>query len=260
MMGWSNPFRRPDSEPTNREEMVQSIRYLLGEQDNKAMSVWNNLPAHERVRQAFRRTMFSNWPHLQNVQIPAQAVRKPDSEDLPFQPFTEVVQSISQSITSKRKTPPEEYGPENPEIPNHTVTGIVPSEQTFFAYLLLLGTSSCQSEVALVLAWMRALEIKPHKSTLAISLIFWAEVGTRGPLLEEWAVRNNQSEYERLKNWLIHWVGSDGMPHEGTIHRFLRVIAEARDDKIPKRIRKGKYQKVRRPRHTIPGVDDASAL
>ena len=255
MMGWSNPFRMPDSEPTTREGMIQSIRELLGKRDNNAMSVWNNLPAHERVRQAFHRVMFTNWPHLRNVQVPAQAVRKPQSEDGPFQPFTEVVQSISRSTTPKQKTPTNGYGPGNSEIPKHTVSGIAPSEQTFFAYILLLGTSSCQSEIASVLACMRALHIKPRKSTLAISLIFWAEVSTRGPLLEDWAARNDRSEYERLKNWLIDWVGSDGMPHEGTIHRFLRVIAEVRDYNVPKRIHKGKYN--HRSRNAVPRPEGA---
>ena len=260
MMGWNNPFRRLDSEPTTREGMIQSIQRLLDKRDNKAMSVWNNLPAHEKVRQAFHKTIFTNWPYLRNIQAPAQAVRKPQSEDGPFQPITEVVQSISQSITSKQKTPTDEYGPDNSEIPKHTVSGIAPSEQTFFAYLLLLGTSSCQSEIALVLAWMRALDIKPRKATLAISLIFWAEVGTRGPLLEDWAARNDRSEYEKLRNWLIDWVGSDGMPHDGTIHRFLRVIAEVRDYNIPKRVHKSKHGKTHRPMNIVPGPGGASDM
>ena len=182
MMGLSNPFRRqPQVEPSGRDEVVQMIQWILDKRGKTAMGVWKNAPAFEGVRTAFRQLVLSNWPEMKNIQSPAHAVRLPGSDDGPLAPLTEVAQSIAQSLSSRNiYSREEESPPPYTDLSNPLHTSIVPSESTFYAYILLLGTSSYQHEVPLVLAWMREhCAYTRDRRTLCIAMIFWAEVSLR---------------------------------------------------------------------------------
>lgn len=240
MMGLRNPFRKPLLEPTSREEVINMVGGMLNEGNRRVVrSMWNNIPAFDVVRQVFHTTILGNYPHLRNIRAPAHAVRKPDSNDGPFAPLTEVAQSIAQSFSSKEIQTIEPSPPRLDPLllttaPTSSYSTIIPSEGTFYEYILLLGTSSYQHEIPLVLAWMRALDIQPRSRTLAVSLIFWAEVSLRGPLFEDWASRRDRSEYGKLKMWMHDWVG-DGVPHDGIIAGHLKKVAAARDSRPPQR-------------------------
>lgn len=66
---------------------------------------------------------------------------------------------------------------------------IIPTNETFLHYILLLGITGRASEIARVLAWMRHLKIVPQRSTLAASLVLWGEVSGRAVLVERWTRR-----------------------------------------------------------------------
>ncbi|KAG6872347.1 hypothetical protein C0995_010514 [Termitomyces sp. Mi166 len=70
---------------------------------------------------------------------------------------------------------------------------IIPTNETFLHYILLLGLTGRASEIARVLAWMRHLKIVPHRSTLAVSLVFWREISGRAVLVERWTRRQKSS-------------------------------------------------------------------
>ncbi|KAG5350136.1 hypothetical protein C0989_012523 [Termitomyces sp. Mn162] len=70
---------------------------------------------------------------------------------------------------------------------------IIPTNETFLHYILLLGLTGRASEIARVLAWMRHLKIVPHRSTLAASLVLWGEVSGRAVLVERWTRRRKSS-------------------------------------------------------------------
>jgi hypothetical protein len=131
-------------------------------------------------------------------------------------------------------------------VSTSSYTSIVPSESTFCAYILLLGTSSYQHEIPLVLAWMRALHIHPRRRTLCFALIFWAEVSLRGPVFEEWAERNERSEYGRLYRWIQGWVGKRNVPEDYMIAHFLKVVAQAKEPRMP-----APNQRRRAPRRVV---------
>jgi pentatricopeptide repeat protein len=253
MMRLSNPFRKPQVEPTTREEIVQTLERLLNKRDSRvARGIWRNAPAVDGVRNAFQELIFGNWPEMRNITSPAHAVRHPDSTDTPFSPFREVAQSISQSLSSKnihthndREPPPHiTFASRTPSY-----SSIVPSESAFCAYILLLGTSSYQHEIPLVLAWMRALRVHPRRRTLCFALIFWAEVSLRGPIFEEWAEKNERSEYGRLWRWIRDWVGDRNVPRDYMIAHFVKVVAQARDSR--RRVHSSDRRSIRGPRFIV---------
>ncbi|KIM90001.1 hypothetical protein PILCRDRAFT_812796 [Piloderma croceum F 1598] len=278
LMRLSSPFRKPQVEPSNREELVQTIERTLTENDTKvARNIWKNAPAVDGVRNVFRELIFRNWPELRNVDPPANAVRRAD-DGAAMSPLREVAQSIAQSIAQSlssnsvpvqqsRESPPHRDADGAAISPfqkvAHSITqslssnsvplrkstplitastsfhaSVIPTESAFYAYIFLLGTSSYQHEIPLVLAWMRALRIHPRRRTLCIALIFWAEVSLRGPLFEDWAERNERSEYGKLYRWMLDWVGEDNVPKDYLIGYFLKVVAQARDsNQLPRRKR-----------------------
>jgi len=272
LMRLSSPFRKPQVEPFSREELVQTIERTLTEDDtNVARNIWKNAPAVDGVRNVFRELIFRNWPELRNINGPANAVRR-TADGAAISPLREVAQSIVQSLSSNsvpvqqsRESPPHRDAdgaaispfqkvahsiaqslssnsvPLRRSTPLVTVTtsshaSVIPTEAAFYAYIFLLGTSSYQHEIPVVLAWMRTLRIHPRRRTLCIALIFWAEVSLRGPLFEDWAERNERSEYGKLYRWIWDWVGEDNVPEDYLIGYFLRVVAQARDsNRIPQR-------------------------
>lgn len=249
MMGLSNinPFRKTEVEMCGREDVVRMLGELLVQRKSGGivMGLWKGVPAFEGVQKVFRQIILGNWPEMRNVKSPAHAVRLPDAYDGPLAPLTEVAQSIAQCLSPlpspsipARPTP----SPASPSIIpiNPSYTSIIPSERTFFAYILLLGTSSHQHIIPLTLAWMHNLPqhtrtpLHPRRSTLAIALIFWAEVSLRGPLFEAWMrERAGGSEYEKLVRWLEGWVGEKGVPQDGEIMYYLGVVRRARDWNAP---------------------------
>ena len=241
MMGLSNPFHKPQVEPTTREEVVQTMEQMLDESGRQpARGIWKNAPAVNGVRNAVQQLIFGNWPDMKNIRSPAHAIRRPGSADTPFAPFREVAQSIarclsSDSISEQRlREPPPHVAFSSPPRGS-----FIPTDAAFCQYILLLGTSSYQHEIPLVLAWMRALHVHPRRRTLCFSLIFWAEVSLRGPLFESWAEKNERSEYIRLHRWIASWVGKDSVPGDIMMADFLKIVAQARDPRGPmKRVAK----------------------
>jgi hypothetical protein len=231
-IGLSNPFRRPHANPSNREEAVQTINQMLKEKGGKsAKGIWKNALAAHGVRNAFQEIIFSNWPEMKDINAPAHAVRRGDANESPLR---EMAQSIAQSLSFINTREQRER-----ELPPHITFAspsqgsIIPSESAFSAYIVLLGTSSYQHEIPLVLAWMRALHIRPRRPTVCFALIFWAEVSLRGPIFEAWAESNDRSEYGKLHKWIKDWIGRGLFPQDHLIAHFLKVVARARDTTQP---------------------------
>jgi pentatricopeptide repeat protein len=225
-----SPFRKPQVDPSNREELVQTIERTLIEDHTKiAMNIWKNAPAVDGIRNVFRELIFRNWPELRNVDPPANAVRRA-ADGAEMSPLREVAQSIAQSLSSN-SVPLQRSTPLITVSTSHA--SVIPTEAAFYSYIFLLGASSYQHEIPLVLVWMRALQIHPGRPTLCIALIFWAEVSLRGPLFEDWAERNERSEYGKLYRWILDWVGEDNVPKDDSIGYFLKVVARVRDSNRP---------------------------
>ncbi|KAG6857020.1 hypothetical protein H0H87_010692 [Tephrocybe sp. NHM501043] len=89
------------------------------------------------------------------------------------------------ATTEAARKESEEWGSYHPSI--------IPTDKTFFNYILLLGITGRASEIARVLAWMRHLSITPQRSTLGAALVLWGEISGRAVLVERWTRRKKRA-------------------------------------------------------------------
>ncbi|OJA13969.1 hypothetical protein AZE42_03607 [Rhizopogon vesiculosus] len=199
------------------------------------VGIWRDRRAGDVARDIFRTVMYGNWKELIVVKAPATIVHSKDAETAPLYPLVELAKSIAMPFSTRkdRNDQPktiavDAHSPD--KKPYYPYPSIVPTDQSFAAYIQLLGLTARPSEIPLALAWMRALQIQPSRKTLSIALVFWAEVSLRGPLFEEWADRRNkgESEYGRLVRWMVEWVG-ETTPTDGDMQKALRAVARMRD-------------------------------
>ena len=104
---------------------------------------------------------------------------------------------------------------------------VAASNACVFNYVALLGAGGRAGEIALVLAWMRALGLQPSEATLALALVFWGEVGVQAPLVEMLgggAGDDGPGEYGRLVRWIREWVGEKRVPGPRAIAKWRGVV------------------------------------
>ena len=215
-----NPFRRPVRQPTVRDEIVDAIKAVVGDGASGVVryssGIWNDARPFEAVRVVFLQAVFGNGREkLADVEPPAFALRRSlDADD--------VVLGLPAAA------PPQGSG--EMELPANLLNAkgrswfphIIPTNDNFQKYLLLLGLNKRAYEIPITLAWMRASGVRPDKATLAIAMVFWAEVSRHAPLVEEWTGGEAKSQFQRLWNWAEDWVGEDKMPTPDNVGRWLR--------------------------------------
>ncbi|KAI6160172.1 hypothetical protein EDD17DRAFT_1605719 [Pisolithus thermaeus] len=273
------PFRRRWATPSSsvledtgdgkRTTVVKDIMNTLETSERPSVvGIWGGRTAADVARDIFKGMVLGNWPRTQHIKAPVSAVRPPGKEGAPIAPILELAKSlvIGLSHTAVTTTAPKEKvasddGQYNTvrDFANQTesilgpgaIPSVHPSSSTFLAYIKLLGLSSPSyaHEIPLTLAWMRHLSIPPTRQVLSIALVFWAEVGLRGPIFEEWAERGGYSEYGRLENWIAEWVGGvregllkedsveDVRPTEEDICKAIWAVARMRDRNFGRKAR-----------------------
>lgn len=226
-------FHMPTAESSSPIDLI--MKQLQSAHPPSVVGIWRDRRASDVTRDIFRTMMYGNWKQLLHVKPPASVVHSKNPEATPLYPLVQLAQSISMPFSTRKDHDAQPsiiivdtYSPE--KKPYYPYPSIVPTDQTFSAYIQLLGSTARASEISLTLAWMRALQINPSRKTLSIALVFWAEVSLRGPLFEEWAARRNkgESEYGRLVRWMAEWVGEE-TPTEWDIQKALRAVAKMRD-------------------------------
>ncbi|KIO05857.1 hypothetical protein M404DRAFT_8956 [Pisolithus tinctorius Marx 270] len=261
------PFRRQwatsssvheDGGNDKRAMIVKDIMDSLGTPERPSvLGIWRGKTATDVARDIFRGMILGNWPQMQRVKAPVSAIRPPGNEGAPIAPILELAKSLVVGLSHKAavNTPREEkaagdsgrnntirdpaYQAEGMLGPG-AIPSIHPSSSTFLAYIKLLGlcSPSFAHEIPLALAWMRHLSVRPTRQMLSISLVFWAEVGLRGPIFEEWAEKGGYSEYGRLENWIAEWVREEGLSKEGDealrpteedMYKAIWAVARMRD-------------------------------
>ncbi|EPQ55890.1 hypothetical protein GLOTRDRAFT_121282 [Gloeophyllum trabeum ATCC 11539] len=234
-----NPFHWP-ADPSaevapgkRRQVLVERIKAAIA--DRKApKGTWNDEPAWRVTRRIFQEVILGNWPHLNDIEPPAHAVRvSPDA--LIESPVLDLARNIlrarrhnddnartnaPQSPASDAPVMLDEFGP-YPQI--------LPTDATFRAYIVLCGAHAHAGDIPLALAWMRALAIPPRKATLALALAYWGEVSMNAPLVER---VTGQNEYRRLWAWMGGWVGERGMPTREDVGDALRMLAQMREARV----------------------------
>ena len=209
--------------------------------------MWDGERAWRRAYRIFTSALLAGWPALAGVRAPAHAIRSsgespatapfrdlksfltPPPPPLPPQPDA----TMSIDGYNNNNNPEDDFShpddPNPPLLPTHphgAYPSFSPDDATFRAALLLVGMARCASQIPQILAWMRALDIKPRVYTLAYALVFWAEVSIGAPLLEKLRLRgwHEDGEYVRLVRWIGEWVGVDNVPDEATIGDAMRNV------------------------------------
>ncbi|KAI0062594.1 hypothetical protein BV25DRAFT_648856 [Artomyces pyxidatus] len=227
-LGFINPFQKaegPDkshhkSLASARQDAWLELKQRLGT-NAKGTDIWGGEVAWRRARHIFRHILFTNWPGLSRVAAPARAVRA-SSDDVAESPFLDLRRFLAPTLSAQLPQPaPLSLTPADRLGARGMHPEIFPTDATFRAYIVLLGCQRHAGEIPLAIAWMRALEVRPDVPTLALALVFWAEVSVGAPLVESWGGR---SEYGRLREWIMDWVGVDGAPTDKDIGDAMRAV------------------------------------
>lgn len=257
-----------DTGDGKRAVVVKDIMSALGTSERPSVvGIWRGRTATDVARDIFRGMVLGNWPPTQHVKAPVSAVRPPGKEGAPIAPILELAKSLVVGLSHTAVTTTSQKGKVAGDggrystihdFPNQTesipgpgaIPSVHPSSSTFLAYIKLLGLSSPSyaHEIPLTLAWMRHLSIPPTRQVLSIALVFWAEVGLRGPIFEEWAEKGGYSEYGRLESWIAEWVGGlgegvlkqdveDVRPTEEDICKAIWAVARMRDNNFGRKAR-----------------------
>ncbi|KAF8838133.1 hypothetical protein BDN67DRAFT_971988 [Paxillus ammoniavirescens] len=239
--------------------------------------IWDNRRSTEVARSIFRGMIFGNWPALRGTStlkgvasgratggegVWGELTRGFSAPPAPFLPPGASIKT-GQGVHNPQHT--HTYADPHLQNLGAAIPSIHPSERTFSAYISLLGLSSHAHEIPEALRWMKALGVAPTKKTLSVALVFWAEVGLRGPLFEEgwvgrgvgmgWRQRNSgtrdvyegnttssmtppappTTEYTALQAWIRAWVGEERCPTEADIQKGVWAVAKMRDRGFGKR-------------------------
>ncbi|KAK2465167.1 hypothetical protein APHAL10511_002859 [Amanita phalloides] len=214
-----NPFRKSAPRPITREEVSRSITSILGDKNSGLIKyssgIWNDeLPFHA-VRRVFLQVIFGNaYDQLTGVTPPAFALRSSiDTETsfvlpspVPVQRQTAVFEPSLDLLNSRGRS----------RYPH-----IIPTNDNFLQYIILLGLDQRAGDIPITLAWMRASGIRPDRATLAVALVFWSEVSVHAPLVESWTGGEGKSQFTRLVEWMHDWVGKEKMPTADNVSRWL---------------------------------------
>ena len=217
-----NPFRKPPAEPVLRQDIVLNIEQMLADSNGRSKAyvtmMWNGLPAWQWAIKIFQQVILGNWPGLVHVQPPAKALSLSSSSSSLHRMGRLVHSSGESHIAGRSQASQLDFPALYPQI--------FPTDSAFSAYIQLLGAQSLGAEISLTLAWMRALNVAPSTNTLAMALVFWAEVSLHAPLIENWV--GERSEYARLVRWIREWVGDERAPKDHDIRHWLGVVATMR--------------------------------
>jgi len=256
------PFSKPDGTIVARSgmEMISTVadtesldnarRRSYAKLENSLAvnegDLWGGERAWRRAYRIFTSALLAGWPALANVQAPAHAIRS-SGESPATAPFRDLKRFLappphntvpsdehynsgndSKDDSPLRDSPHHNHLPLTSLLPTHAhgaYLSFVPDDGTFRAAVLLLGVARCASQIPQVLAWMRALDIKPRTHTLAYALVFWAEVSIGAPLLERLRRRGEDGgEYVRLVRWMEEWVGFEDIPDEAAVGEAMRKV------------------------------------
>ena len=232
---WSHPdnFFSPSSRAHGRDEVVESLRVLLDgdtRKKHKPTGLWGDVPAWKKAVKICYHAVLGNDPKLLHIAPPVTAMRS-SADDIHRHPWVEFIRSVQG--TSPVGEASHEVDMNSPEslarlgfYPLQAYPTIKPTKTTFHNLIYLLGTCGQASQIPTVLAWMKELGITPFGRTIAVALVFWAEVSLRAPLFEQFG---GEGEYSKLLRWLEAWVGESRMPGQARMTKMSKLIAKDRE-------------------------------
>ena len=221
-----NPLRKRRKAVTERVQAVDEIFNCIGHRGSRGYTsgIWQDALPLEFARKVFLQAIFGNDTSniLLGIESPAGAIRESYEDDplsgmgmpqlapksFTFDPFPDL-------LTPDKKS---------------RYPSIVVTNSNCFNYITLLGVGGRAGEIPLVLAWMKALRIQPSDSTIAVALVFWAEVTVQAPLVEKWSGGPEKNQYAKLVEWLRAWVGDKRLPHWRTLQKWQGIVNKMRSN------------------------------
>ena len=240
-LGLINPFRRRKvyKPHQSREEAIDEVLTILGHPSRGGLrrytsGIWNNQLPLEAARKIFLQALFGNDTNrrqrLLSLEPPANPMRSSYDSDA----SSDSVMNLIPDISSKKYvfTPPPDLF--TAEWKSH-YPQIAINNANCYNYITLLGVCGGRraAEIPLVLAWMKELSIIPSDSTIAVALVFWAELGVQAPLVEKWSGGPENNEYSRLVNWIMDWVGEKKLPRPEMLYKWQCIVKEMRESREP---------------------------
>ena len=216
----------------SRGEVVESMRLTLdhGTRKNKPTSLWGEVPAWKKATKVFYHTVLGNHPELLRIVPPVAAMRS-SADDIHRHPWAELIRSVQGPASVDEAF--HDVDVNSPAslarlglYPLQAYRSITPTRTTFHNQVYLLGMCGQAGQIPLILAWMKELGIVPLEKTIAMALVFWAEVSLRAPLFEQFG---REGEYPKLLKWLEGWVGQSRMPSQSRMTRVSKGAARARE-------------------------------
>ncbi|KAJ7080001.1 hypothetical protein B0H15DRAFT_891051 [Mycena belliarum] len=219
LLALKNPFRHAPTRPAMRAALVDALTAQAAAPYRSG--VWCEQHPTDTASRIFLQAALGapERLHVARLEPPARAVREHPESD-------------SAAPTLRLAMPPPHFA-----LPPDILTPagrahfpeIAVREREFAAYLLLLGMTRRAPEIARVLVWMRALDIRPRAQTLGIALAFWGEVSVQPPLIAAMAGRGGD-EYLKLVEWLREWCPE--VPDEKIVGRWRARIAHLRKQRF----------------------------
>ncbi|KAI0092290.1 hypothetical protein BDY19DRAFT_1084865 [Irpex rosettiformis] len=194
-----------------RKQVVSYIESTLDpDYPPRVTGQWGPEPASTAAVRIAVQVFLGNWPQLRAVRPPVRTTRRRPN-DPATAPLLDLFHTLSESpYDDDHPTPLLHLLPE--DAPPYPYPYIYPTDLTFRAFFDLLACELLHTEIPVALAWMRALEIRPSKTTLATALIHYTEVGMDAPLIERFKGGPLRSPYTMLMAWMRGWVGEENMP------------------------------------------------
>ena len=232
-----NPFRRRKvyQPHQSREEAVDAILTVLGHPSRGGLrrytsGIWKDQLPLEAARKIFLQALFGNDPdgRLLSIESPANPMRASYDSDASSDPGIGLIPNVSPKkyvFTAPSDLLTAEGKSHYPQI--------VVTHANCFNYITLIGVSGSgrAAEIPLVLAWMKGLGINPSDSTIAVALVFWAELGVQAPLIEKWTGGPENNEYSKLVDWIRDWVGEKRLPCSRTLYKWQCIVKKMRETK-----------------------------
>ena len=237
-MGLINPFRRRKVylPHQSREQAIDEILTILGHPSRGGLrkytsGIWNDQLPFDAARKVFLQALFGNDTdkRLLSIEPPANPMRSTYDSDASS---ADSVIDLIPNISSKKYifTPPPDLFTD--EGKSH-YPQIAINNANCFNYIVLLGVCGGKkaAEIPLVLAWMKELGIVPRDSTIAVALVFWAELGVQAPLVEKWSGGPEKNEYSKLVEWIRDWVGEKMLPDPEMLHKWQGIVKKMRESR-----------------------------
>lgn len=180
------------------------------------------------ARDIIREIVMANWPHLADIASPL------DFERGPYAHQTRDLASFFRRSPSSSPSTSCSLSMYPPAVDHCAHVHLVPSANTFHSYIALLGYYNLPHEIPTALAWMRQLDLRPHRRTMLLALTYLGEVEGPRRLLVDW--EDGQSRLVRdtevLRRWLTEWLGETtkrgkGVPAEEDVASYRRALFAA---------------------------------